>query len=312
MCKWGEVIVIELINITKKFGKFTAVNNLSLGVGEGQIFGFVGENGAGKTTVMKIIAGLLRANAGTVNICGYNILTKPREVKRNIGYMPDFFGVYDDLKVTEYMDFYCGIHKIPSHSRKPVVDKLLELVNLSDKKNFYVDNLSRGMKQRLCLSRSLIHDPKLLILDEPASGLDPRARVEMKEILKALKNMGKTVLISSHILPELSELCTSIGMISKGRMVISGTVDEMLKRISHNKKLRIRVLGEQDLVVRVLKENPDMGNISILNDFIEADFNQDEEKMAQVLKSLINANIPVVSFSAISGNLETLFMNITA
>ena len=210
--------MLEIKNLVKKYGKFTAVNDLNLTVPESSIFGFVGPNGAGKTTTMKIMSGLLKATSGNVMIDGIDVTKKPRALKENIGYMPDFFGVYDDLKVMEYMDFYAGTYYIPYEQREELINNLLEIVDLSHKKEDYVDGLSRGMKQRLCLARSLIHDPKLLILDEPASGLDPRARVEMKEVLKQLQTMGKTIIISSHILPELAEMCTEVGIIDQGHI----------------------------------------------------------------------------------------------
>ncbi|OGO80908.1 MAG: ABC transporter, partial [Clostridiales bacterium GWC2_40_7] len=245
--------MLQVRNLVKKYGKFTAVDNLSMDIGEGEIFGFVGSNGAGKTTTMKIIAGLLAQTSGDVLVDGVSIASGLKGIKRKIGYMPDFFGVYDDLKVDEYMDFYSGIYGIPYTERKLACGQLLELVNLSHKKDSYVDSLSRGMKQRLCLARSLIHDPRLLILDEPASGLDPRARVEMKAILKELRSMGKTVLISSHILPELAELCTVIGIIDGGRMVASGSVDAIMQKLSGNRKIKIRIIDNVETAVRLLQ-----------------------------------------------------------
>lgn len=224
--------------------------------------------------------------------------------------MPDFFGVYDDLKVTEYMEFYSGVYGIYGAECARITDQLLELVNLTDKKDAYVDSLSRGMKQRLCLARSLIHNPELLILDEPASGLDPRARVEMKEILKELKDMGKTILISSHILPELAELCTSIGIIEHGKMVVSGTVDEIMERVALKKTLRIRVMGDMEPAVKLLKEQTTVGAVSLHNDYIEADFKGTEEDMVQILKTAVGAGIPVVSFSQADKNLESVFMHL--
>ena len=209
----------EIYELNKKYGKFTALDSLSMNITENSIFGFVGPNGAGKTTTMKIMAGLLKADSGSIFVNGEDILKNPKSIREKIGYMPDFFGVYDDLKVTEYMDFYAGMYYIPYADRPELIDNLLEIVDLSNKKDSYVDGLSRGMKQRLCLARSLIHDPDLLILDEPASGLDPRARVEMKEILKRLREMGKTIIISSHILPELAEMCSEVGIIDQGKLV---------------------------------------------------------------------------------------------
>ncbi len=302
--------MLVINNLVKSYGKFKAVDNLSLEIGKGHIYGFVGANGAGKTTTMRIVAGLLKPTSGSVVVAGMDILKYPASFKNKIGYMPDFFGVYDDLKVTEYMDFYAGVYGIEKSQRANLSDELLELVNLSEKKDFYVDNLSRGMKQRLCLARSLIHNPELLILDEPASGLDPKARVEMKEVLKELKDLGKTIIISSHILPELAELCTSIGIIEKGKMVVSGTVEEIMQKTSQKKVIRVKVLGELEGAVKMLKEQPSIGAVNVHNDYLEADFHGTNEIMAEILKTAIKNEIPVVSFSEVDRNLESVFMHL--
>lgn len=308
--KRGEKVMLVINNLVKSYGKFKAVDNLSLEIGKGHIYGFVGANGAGKTTTMRIVAGLLKPTSGSVVVAGMDILKYPASFKNKIGYMPDFFGVYDDLKVTEYMDFYAGVYGIEKSQRANLSDELLELVNLSEKKDFYVDNLSRGMKQRLCLARSLIHNPELLILDEPASGLDPKARVEMKEVLKELKDLGKTIIISSHILPELAELCTSIGIIEKGKMVVSGTVEEIMQKTSQKKVIRVKVLGELEGAVKMLKEQPSIGAVNVHNDYLEADFHGTNEIMAEILKTAIKNEIPVVSFSEVDRNLESVFMHL--
>ncbi len=303
--------MLKIVNLVKKYGRFTAVDNLCMEIEEGQIYGFVGANGAGKTTTMKIIAGLLQPTSGEVFVDGIEISSNPRAVKRKIGYMPDFFGVYDDLKVDEYMDFYAGIYGIPYRERKAITDQLLELVDLSHKRDFYVDSLSRGMKQRLCLARSLIHDPILLILDEPASGLDPRARIEMKCILKELRNMGKTVLISSHILSELAEMCTSIGIIDKGKMVASGTVEEIMDKLSHTSRIKIKVREKVEEAVRLLQEQPSIGKININGNVIEASCKGDEKILSDILKRLVIQEIPVVSFTETGEGLESVFMQLT-
>jgi len=308
--KRGEKIMLAINNLVKNYGKFKAVDNLSLEIGKGQIYGFVGANGAGKTTTMKIVAGLLKPTSGSVVVAGMNISEHKKTFKNKIGYMPDFFGVYDDLKVTEYMDFYSGIYGVEKSQRAKLTDELLELVNLTEKKDFYVDDLSRGMKQRLCLARSLIHNPELLILDEPASGLDPKARVEMKEVLKELKDLGKTIIISSHILPELAELCTSIGIIQKGKMIVSGTVDDIMQKTAHKKSIRVRVLDNMEGAVKVLKEQPSIGEVNVHNDFLEADFNGTNEVMAEILKTAIKNDIPIVSFTEVERNLESVFMHL--
>ncbi len=276
--------MLVIKDLVKNYGKFRAVDNLSLEIGKGQIYGFVGANGAGKTTTIKVVAGLLKPTSGEVIVGGMDIRKNPIIYKRKIGYMPDFFGVYDDLKVTEYMNFYSGIYGIKVDERDKICDEFLELVNLKDKKNSYVDDLSRGMKQRLCLARSLIHNPELLILDEPASGLDPKARVEMKEVLKELGNMGKTILISSHILPELAELCTAIGIIDKGKKVVSGTVEEIMSQVYMNKIIRIKVLDKKEALEKFLKEQPAISSIKVHSEYIDAEFEGTKEVMAQMLK----------------------------
>lgn len=302
--------MLVIKNLVKNYGKFRAVDNLSLEIGKGQIYGFVGANGAGKTTTIKVVAGLLKPTSGEVIVGGMDIRKNPVIYKRKIGYMPDFFGVYDDLKVTEYMNFYSGIYGIKVDERDKICDELLELVNLKDKKNSYVDDLSRGMKQRLCLARSLIHNPELLILDEPASGLDPKARVEMKEVLKELGNMGKTILISSHILPELAEMCTAIGIIDKGKKVVSGTVEEIMSQVYMNKIIRIKVLDKKEELEKFLKEQPVISSIKVHSEYIDAEFEGTKEVMANMLKSAVNQDIPIISFCEVSRNLESVFMNL--
>ncbi|MBZ4645798.1 MAG: transporter ATP-binding protein [Clostridia bacterium] len=303
------MLVVE--NLTKKYGKFLAVNGLSLEIPKGHIFGFVGPNGAGKTTTMKIIAGLMQPTSGKVFIDGVDVTRNVKKVREKIGYMPDFFSVYDDLKVDEYLDFYCAAYKIHASQRKKIIDDLLELVELSHKREAYVDSLSRGMKQRLCLARSLVHNPSLLILDEPASGLDPRARIEMKEILKELKNMGKTILISSHILPELAELCTSIGVIENGKMIVSGSVEEIMLQSSTSRTLKIKVLGNIDMAIKVIKEQPMVDNIVRNTDNIEVGFNGNEEEASKMLSELVKNNVKITFFGEVQKNLEDVFMKIT-
>lgn len=298
-------------NLTKKYGKFMAVDQLSFEIPEGHIFGFVGPNGAGKTTTMKIIAGLMQPTSGKVLIEGVDVTRNVYRVREKIGYMPDFFGVYDNLKVQEYMDFYCAAYRIDTSERPRIIDELLELVDLSHKKESYVDSLSRGMKQRLCLARSLVHDPSLLILDEPASGLDPRARVEMKEILKALKNMGKTILISSHILPELAELSTSIGIIENGKMVVHGSVEDIMLQSSNRKALKIKILDGIDAAVKILKEQPTVSEIIRNVDNIEIGVEGDDAVISGILTELIKNNVKITFFGELQRNLEDIFMKIT-
>ncbi len=260
---------------------------------------------------MKIMSGLLKATSGSVMIDDVDVTKNPKALKERIGYMPDFFGVYDDLKVSEYMDFYAGTYYIPYEQREALIDNLLEIVDLSHKKDSYVDNLSRGMKQRLCLARSLIHDPKVLILDEPASGLDPRARVEMKEVLKQLQTMGKTIMISSHILPELAEMCTEVGIIDKGHIVVQGSVQEIMKQMTKTRRIQIRPLENMDILLKLLEEQPFVENI-VENTFdVEFSFQQTDKELASLLKQIVLADIDVLYFREKEGNLEEIFMQVT-
>ncbi|GAA0182392.1 ABC transporter ATP-binding protein [Clostridium sediminicola] len=302
--------MLQIKNLYKNYGKFNAVDNLSLDIEEGEIFGFVGPNGAGKTTTMKIVCGLLSATKGEVFVDGIDAIKNSKKAKEAIGYMPDFFGVYDNLKVSEYLNFYASIYDITGEESKKICSDLLELVDLTNKKDAYVDSLSRGMKQRLCLARSLVHNPKILVLDEPASGMDPRARFQMKEILKSLKDMGKTVIVSSHILSELSEICSTIGIIDNGKMVIKGTFDEIMSKIYKNRSIRIKVSSELEKAVIILKEFPNINNIITGENKIEADFVGNDSDMNKLLKELIIREVPVVTFSQIDGNLEDIFMKV--
>jgi len=303
--------MLKIKNLVKNYGTFRAVDNLNLELKKGDIYGFVGPNGAGKTTTMRIIATLLEATSGTVMVDGINVAEHPVRVRGKIGYMPDFFGVYDNLKVDEYMDFYGSCYGLSRAERSKRTDELLELVDLRDKKGNYVDTLSRGMKQRLCLARSLIHNPELLILDEPASGMDPRARIEMKGILKTLKEMDKTILISSHILHELAELCTSIGIIERGKLVYSGELQDIMRRITGKTILEITVLDNTDKAVNLLREQPLVEHISGEDNTLEVSFSGNDQDMANLLKLLINQGIPVLTFAREAGSLEEVFMEVT-
>ena len=301
----------EIYELCKKYGKFTALDSLSMNISENSIFGFVGPNGAGKTTTMKIMAGLLKADSGSIFVNGEDILKNMKSIRDKIGYMPDFFGVYDDLKVTEYMDFYAGTYYIPYSQRAELIDSLLEVVDLSNKKDAYVDALSRGMKQRLCLARSLIHDPELLILDEPASGLDPRARVEMKEILKRLREMGKTIIVSSHILPELAEMCSEIGIIDQGKLVTQGSVHDIMNRMHKNRIIRVKTSAPPELLIRLLKEQATVKEITENTDNVEFAFEGENDDLTSILRNIVMNGIPVYSFSENEGNLEEIFMTVT-
>lgn len=301
--------MIKIKNLKKHYGKVKAVDSLNLNINEGEIFGFVGPNGAGKTTTLKMIATLLKKDSGEILLNNTPVDKNIVETRNLIGYMPDFFGVYDKLKVHEYLSFYADIHKVEGNREKKF-DDLLNLVELSDKKDEYVDSLSRGMKQRLCLARALVHNPKILLLDEPASGLDPRARVQMKGILKELKNMGKTIIISSHILPELAKICTQIGIINKGKMVSVGSVDEINYEIHGNSPYSFKFNNDIEYVKRKLKEIIEIEILSI--EGYSADIAVDGKiKSHNLLKKLINQNVEVTEFIKKESNLEDLFMKLT-
>lgn len=303
------MLVVE--DLVKRYGKFVAVDHLNMTVERGHVFGFVGPNGAGKTTTMRIAATLLAPTSGCVKVAGFDVVEEPVKVRRKIGYMPDFFGVYDNLKAMEYLDFYGASYGIPYKERQKTAEGLLDLVGLANKRDTYVDSLSRGMKQRLCLARSLMHDPELLILDEPASGMDPRARAELKNILKELKNMGKTVLVSSHILSELSEMCDSIGIIEHGRLVVSGDVRNIMETISGRLTVRIKLLDDMDRAINILKEQPLVSNMFQEDDMLEIGYKGKDEDLWPLLKTLVVNDVPVISFSKTDGNLEKVFMEVT-
>ncbi|GLC87657.1 ABC transporter ATP-binding protein [Lysinibacillus piscis] len=305
--------MIEIRDLTKKYGSFTALDHLNLTLTEGTVFGFVGANGAGKSTTFSILATLLSPTTGDAFINGKSIIKEPTEVRKQIGYMPDFFGVYDQLKVDEYLDFYGASYGIPSAERKLLIPQLLELVNLTTKRYEYVDLLSRGMKQRLCLARALIHDPNVLILDEPASGLDPRARVEMRDILRHLKTMGKTILISSHILPELAEMCDEIGVIDNGKLIAHGNVAAIQAQLQGEKRIAIKVTEKLVEVRAFLEEDPLISAIDVVENRLEIVFNYrgtDAEQVA-LLKKAVMADLPIYAVSEEEKDLEDVFMAIT-
>ncbi len=303
--------MLEVDKLTKFYGDFAAIEEITFAVPEGSIFGFVGPNGAGKSTTIKILATLMAPSSGTARLDGIDVTRNPRAVRGLLGYMPDFFGVYDDLKVTEYLDFYGASYGLSAARRRAVIPDLLELVDLSQKADSYVDNLSRGMKQRLCLARCLVHDPKILLLDEPASGLDPRARVEMRELLRELQRMGKTILISSHILPELAELCQYVGIIERGRLVASGSVEEIMQQVHYRKVIKVRLLSGEEQAAEILAQQPGIDRVTVSSKQVQAGFEGEETLLARALAALVNAGLPVVSFAEGNNNLEEIFMRVT-
>ncbi|QIC05333.1 ABC transporter ATP-binding protein [Brevibacillus sp. 7WMA2] len=303
--------MIQTQNLSKRYGKFEALKNVNLSIQKGSVYGFIGPNGAGKSTTMMILATLLPATSGKAYVGGYDVEKEPREVKQLLGYMPDFFGVYDNLKATEYLDFYARAYNIPARNRSNLIADLLDLVNLSNKADAYVDHLSRGMKQRLGLARCLVHSPEILILDEPASGLDPRARIEMREILKKLQGMGKTILISSHILPELAELCDEIGVIEKGQLIANGTVNDVSTETRGISIMQVKTLGNVELAERILQASPFVRRLDNKNSHFRFHFTGTPEEKVILLQQLIQANIPVTHFADSQENLEDVFLAIT-
>ncbi len=311
--------MLEIADLTKRYGKFLALDHLNLHIAPGEIFGFVGPNGAGKTTTMRIICGLLKADAGSVTIDGEDALAHPAKMKRKIGYVPDFFGVYDNLKVREYMEFYGSMYGITKQETDKISAGLLELVSLQGKEDVFVDTLSRGMKQRLCVARALIHNPKLLVLDEPNSGLDPRARFEMKEVLKNLGSMGKTIMISSHILPELSEMCTSIGIMEHGVLITSGRVDEIMQKSRGVQPVRMQAYvpssedreKEAEYILYILRQEPMVTKVSRTEDEFLISFGGSDREAAVLLKHLFEHEIMVSNFHREKEDLESLFLEIT-
>ncbi|MDE7233016.1 MAG: ABC transporter ATP-binding protein, partial [Lachnospiraceae bacterium] len=302
--------MLYINDLTKNYGSFTAVNHLSLHIPEGDLFGFVGPNGAGKTTTIRIVCGLLRASGGSVRIGSTAAAVGSKEMKRMIGYVPDFFGVYDNLKVREYMDMYGSMYGMYSRDIAKLTDDLLELVNLSDKKEAYVDTLSRGMKQRLCVARALLHNPRLLILDEPSSGLDPRARVEMKELLKNLHSMGKTIVISSHILSELSEMCNSIGIMNHGQLITAGRIEYIMQQIAGGKKMHIQIASGMESAIRILKEQAGARIESVRENEIIMLFNGADEEISTLIGLMLQNQVCFVGFYREEGSLESLFMQV--
>ena len=304
--------MISAEELTKVYGGRTALDHVSFEVPEGEIFGFVGPNGAGKTTTLRILAALLEPTSGRASIDGSDVAQDPARVHTRIGYMPDFFGVYDQLTVAEYLDFYAACYRQPKERRVKIVGELLELIGLTDRRDQLVDTLSRGLKQRLCLARALVHDPVVLLLDEPASGLDPRARVEMREILKELRGMGKTIIISSHILPELTELCTMIGIIDHGRMRAVGSVQDVIRGLSADRRLRITVVGAREPAIAILEPLESVRHVDVANGTIEATYEGDDSTAADILQALTAGGVKVSAFSQVDGGLEEAFMRATS
>lgn len=303
--------MLEIKGLHKIYGKYHALSGLDMRVETGALYGFVGPNGAGKTTTIKIMAGLLRAEKGSIAVDGVDALADSRRLRAMIGYVPDFFGVYDNLTVSEYMEFFASCYHLDGLVARKRYTALLEQVGLEDKLDFYVDGLSRGMKQRLCLARALIHDPEVLILDEPTSGLDPRTRFEVREILKELQEAGKTIVISSHVLSELSELCTDIGIIDQGHMVLEGNIMDILSRVNTSNPLVISVFANMEKALAILKSHPCVQTISLREKEVCVRFTGDAQDEALLLQQLIDSDVLVNGYTREKGSLESVFMQLT-
>ena len=312
--------ILETKGLTKRYGKLTAIADLSLEVEQGAIYGFVGPNGAGKTTTMRVLTTLLQPTSGEAWVAGHSVTRNPRGVRRVIGYMPDFFGVYDDMKVWEYLDFFGACYEIPEAQRAGLIGDLLELVDLSHRRDDQVDTLSRGMKQRLCLARTLAHDPQVLILDEPASGLDPRARIEIRELLLELSRLGKTIFFSTHILADVAEICTQVGIVEAGRLVAQGSLADMQRRLMPHRRLRLTLLGQVEAAQEALLGREGVlaqsvrapeANQNGSHPVLEVAFTGDDEAVSALLGHLVSRRIPVLHFTESLHDVEDVFMQVT-
>ena len=303
--------MIQIEHLSKEYKGLTAVKDLSLSLEAGDIFGFIGPNGAGKTTTIKMLATLLKPTSGKALIDGIDVVEHPEAVRGRIGYMPAFFGIYDDMRVWEYLDFFAGAYRLPKNQRPRIIDDVLNLTDLGGKKDSYVEELSTGMKQRLCLAKTLIHDPKVLLLDEPASGLDPRARIEIKELFKELKAMGKTIIISSHILPELADFCNKVGIIERGEMLVSGDVQDIMDQVTGGRTLEIRLLDQLEEATALLSDAPGVLAVRPVNAHLAVDFTGSPEEQAGLNTLLISHGHRVTGFTEQAMDLEDIFMKVT-
>src|SRR5687768_9113096 len=306
--------MIETRDLTKKYGDLYALDRLTLELDKGDVFGFIGPNGAGKTTTMRILATLLNPSWGEASVCGYSIYNNAKEIRRQIGYMPDFFGVYDDMKVVEYLEFFAAAYRIKGPERRQKCDQVLELVDLGYKRDALVTSLSRGMTQRLGLARVLLHEPQVLLLDEPASGLDPRARIEMRGLLKELRSMGKTILVSSHILPELADICNKIGIIERGKLLFDGDVESAIRQVRQRMVYTVAVNSDMTQLARdQIAQHPQVETAEVLpeDDHIKVTLHQDVEDGSFLADLLVKSGFRVKLIKEEEIDLEDVFMGIT-
>ena len=303
--------VIKTVNLTKRYGTLVALSNLNLEIDESDCFGFIGPNGAGKTTTIKMLATLLQPTWGEARICDFVVGYQSRQIRPLIGYVPDYFGAYEDMVVQEYLEFFAAAYNINGTARTKIVNDVLELTDLGYKRDALVDGLSRGMKQRLSIARVLVHDPKLLLLDEPAGNLDPRARIEMRELLKELRRMGKTILISSHILPELADLCNKVGIIERGELLYSGPVHDILKRAKTGTVLHVGVSSNQEQAAALLSQDPNVENVAASNGYMEVFLRDGVRDWSFVPARLVQSGFRLTLLKEEEVNLETAFMRLT-
>ncbi len=304
--------VIQTDNLRKVYGDAVAVAGLTLTIPAGECFGLIGPNGAGKTTALRMLATLLEPSDGRIQICGHDAEEEVTQVRRSIGFMPDDFGIYNDLKVWEYLDYFAMASGVPKRHRRQRAQEVIELVDLKVKEDQFVEALSRGMKQRLCLAKTLIHDPAVLLLDEPASGLDPLARIEFRELMKELVKLGKTILISSHILTELSDFCTSVAILEQGRLVVAGRIDELMRRLKGTTTLHLDVLSGMEELVRILEAHPLVRSHRLRDGILEVEFDGRGTDIAALLKSVVMAGVSLKGFSEKRDNLEDVFLRVGA
>ncbi len=303
--------MIDMQNVTVRFGSLTALDDLTLHIGEGEAFGFIGPNGAGKSTTMKILACLLRASAGEARVDGRDVSKRGDDIRRILGYMPDFLGVYDDLTVDEYLQFFAAAFEIPRKKRRAVIDGVLELTDLTEKRTSMVSSLSRGMQQRLGVARVLIHDPKVLLLDEPASGLDPRARIEMRSLLNELRKMGKTLMISSHILSELHEMCSSIGVIERGNLLFSGSLRDAFEKAGVAERIDIRLEKDAERAATLLETDERVARAKQENGGLTIELASPRQGHHFLIERLVGEGFRIEAFAPRAPRLEDVFLRIT-
>ncbi|MFO0973158.1 MAG: ABC transporter ATP-binding protein [Phycisphaerae bacterium] len=303
--------IIQTVNLTKRYGKTVALSNLQLEIQEGECFGYIGPNGAGKTTTIRILATLLQPTWGEAKVCGFTVGYESRKIRPLIGYVPDYFGAYEDMAVQEYLEFFAAAYHILGKQRARVVGDVLELTDLAYKRDALVNSLSRGMQQRLSVARVLLHDPKVLLMDEPASGLDPRARIEMRELLKELRRLGKTILISSHILPELADLCTTVGVLERGELLFHGPIGEIIRRAKLGSRVEVQVATGQERAAEVLRQLPTVRGVAADNGRLMIELDQETPDVSFIAKALLDAGLPIREIREEKVDLETAFMRLT-